>query len=177
MAHYAVVMPHQTFEFDGKRIAGPVSTRLGDSGWQRPRWVEMIIYRTRGGMYVVDRTMHTVVAHEENAPCVPAGKAGEKGLVVPVSQLPADVVACNVAGPASRGRCYPDLSRGVARLEQPQVTVFKSVEAADVIRWLSAANYKAGGTSDMMSRPVAALLEQAQRKDRNFRIHPVITIA
>lgn len=177
MAHFVIDQPHQGFEFDGKRVAGPVSTRLGDSGRLRPRWVEMIIYRTRGGVYVVDRTAHSRVAHEEGAPCVPASKVHERGIVLPAAELPDGVVACNVAEPASRRRCYPDLTTGKVRLEQPVVTVFRSSEPADVIRWLYQANYKAGGTSEQASRPVTELLDEARRKDRAFRIHPVVTIA
>jgi hypothetical protein len=177
MAHFVISMPHQDFVFDGKRIAGPVDNRMGDSGRLRPRWLKLTLLRTNGGLYVVERIAESRVVHEEGAPCVAEGKAGERGVVMAAGDLPGDAIPCNEAESRGRRCCYPDLTAGRVRLEQPRVTVFKSPLPADVIRWLSEANYKAGGTSDMMSRPVAALLEQARRKDRAFRIHPVIQLA
>jgi hypothetical protein len=177
MTSFTIPMPHHTYEFEGKRIAGPVENRLSDSGWLRPRWLYLRILRSEAGMYVVERIAHSRVAHELGAPCVAQGKADERGVVMPVAELPDDVVACDKAPGPGKRRCHPDLTAGLARLEQPIVTVFRSTDPADVIRWLTEANHSAGGTSDMMSRPVTALLEEAARKDRGFRIHPVTHIA
>lgn len=177
MTHFVVPMPHHDYEFDGKRIAGPVDNRLNDSGSYRPRWLYLRILRSDGGMYVVERIARSVVVHEENAPCVAPGKAPDRGIVMPATELPADVVACDKAPGPQRRRCHPDLTRGLVRMEQPIVTVFRSADAADVIRWLTEANHSAGGTSDMMSRPVKALLDEARRKDQAFRVHPVRRIA
>ena len=177
MAHFVVAMPHHNYEFDGKRIAGPVNNRQSDSGWLRPRWLYLRLMRTNGGVYVVERVAHSVVAHEPDAPCVAEGKAQERGKVVPVAMLPDDVVPCHQATGPGRRRCHPDLTAGDVRLEQPIVTVFRSPDPADIIRWLTEANHSKGGTSDMMSRPVAALLDEARRKDQAFRIHPVVKIA
>lgn len=175
MAHFVLPMPHHDYEFDGKRIAGPVDNRRNDSGSLRPRWLYLRLLRSDAGMYFVERIAHSVVAHEVSAPCIAEGKASERGEVVPVAMLPDDVVPCYRVG--GRRFCHPNLARGDVRLEQPIVTIFRSDDPAHVIRWLTEANYKAGGTSDMMSRPVTALLEEARRKDQAFRIHPVRRIA
>jgi hypothetical protein len=177
MTHFVLTLPHQSYKFDGERIAGPVDNRKSDSGWMRPRWLYLRLLRSDGGMYFVERIARSVVAHEVGAPCVAAGKASERGLVVPVAMLPDDVVACDkVTGPGRR-RCHPDLTRGDVRLEQPIVTIFRSDDPADIIRWLTEAHHSKGGTSDMESRPVGKLLEEARRNDEAFRIHPVRRIA
>lgn len=177
MTRFIVPMPHHDYVIDGKRIAGPRDNRLNDSGRLRPRWVTFRIIRSNEGIYVVERVAHSVVVHEEDAPCVALGKASERGKVMPVRELPADAVPCNRAEIRGRRSCHPDLTTGEVRLEQPIVTVFRSADAADVIRWLTEANHSRGGTSDMMSRPVEALLDEARRKDQAFRIHPVVQIA
>jgi hypothetical protein len=175
MAHFVLAMPHHDYEFDGKRIAGPHENRLSDSGWKRPRWLYLRLLRSDAGMYFVERIAHSVVAHEVDAPCVAEGKASERGEIVPVTMLPDDVVPCYRVG--GRRFCHPDLASGDVRLEQPLVTIFRSEDPADIIRWLTEAHHSKGGTSDMESRPVAALLEEARRKDQAFRIHPVRRIA
>jgi hypothetical protein len=177
MTHFVLAMPHHDYEFDGRRVAGPVNNRLSDSGWKRPRWLYLRLLRTDAGVYVVERIAHSVVAHEPDAPCVAPGKAAERGEIVPVAMLPEDVVSCFQAAGPGRRRCHPDLTSGDVRLEQPIVTVFRSSDPADVIRWLTEANHSKGGTSDMQSRPVKELLDEARRKDQAFRIHPVRWIA
>jgi hypothetical protein len=175
--HFVIQQPHQDFVLDGVRVAGPVNNRMGESGRKRPRWLSLALYRSLGGMYVVDRTAHSIVAHEKDAPCVAEGKARDRGIVVPVAELPDEVLPCNKAESPWRRCCYPDLTWGVARMEQDLVTVFQSEDPAVIIKWLHTAHHSAGGTTDAASRPVCQLLEQAARRDPAFRIHPVVRIA
>lgn len=177
MTHFLLPLPHHSYEFDGRRVAGPVDNRKSDSGWMRPRWLYLRLLRSDAGVYFVERVAHSVVAHEVDAPCVAEGKANDRGEIVPVAMLPDDVVSCYQAAGPGRRRCNPDLAAGDVRLEQPIVTVFRSDDPADIIRWLTEANHSKGGTSDMQSRPVRELLDEARRKDKAFRIHPVIKIA
>lgn len=177
MTRFTISMPHHDYEVDGALIAS-TDNRLNDSGSLRPRWVWFRILRSDAGMYVVERVAHSIVVHEVDAPCVAKGKAHERGKVVPAAMLPADVRPCyQTPSRGPRSRCHPDLTRGDVRLEQPLVTVFKSTDAADVKRWLTEANHSAGGTSDMLSRPVETLLEEAARNDPAFRVHAVRRIA
>jgi hypothetical protein len=177
MTHFLLPLPHHSYEFDGRRVAGPVDNRKSDSGWMRPRWLYLRLLRSDAGVYFVERVAHSVVAHEVDAPCVAEGKANERGEIVPVAMLPDDVVSCDRAPGPSKRRCHPDLTAGDVRLEQPLVTIFRSEDPADIIRWLTEAHHSKGGTSDMESRPVGKLLEEARRKDQAFRIHPVRRIA
>lgn len=180
MAHFVIPLPHQSFEFEGKMIvpAEVTSNRLADSGRLRPRWVQMSLFRTKGHTYVLVREACSVVVHEENAPCVPAGKADERGKVVEVSELPPDAVPCARAELRGRRCCHPDLAGSApVRLEQTATTVFRSPEPAEVIKWMSEASHRDGGVSDRQSRPMKALLDAAARKDSAFRVHPVVRIA
>src|ERR1700753_1384047 len=112
MTHLMRTLPDQSYKFDGERIAGPVDNRKSDSGWMRPRWLYLRLLRSDGGMYFVERIAHSVVAHEVDAPCVAKGKASERGLVVPVTMLPDDAVACAAVAGAGRRRCHPGPTPG-----------------------------------------------------------------
>jgi len=171
-------MPHLDFEFDAQWTTEVIDNRMGDSGRMRPRWLSLELFKTKGRMYVLVRIAHSVVVHERNAPCVAAGKAPERGKLIPVSEVPADHMPCYRAETVGRRRCYPDLGAGFVRLEQDKPTVFRSPDAAQIIAWLSEAKRRdGGGSSDMQSRPMEALLERARVKDRAFRIHPVVHVA
>lgn len=178
MTHHVVSMPHQDFAFDAQWGTGPIHNRMGDSGRLRPRWLSLELFKTKGRTYVLVRIAHSVVVHEEHAPCVVEGKAAERGKVVPVAQVPQDYMPCHRAELASRRRCYPDMTGRLVRMEQDKTTVFRSQDPAQIIAWLSEAKRRdGGGTSDMQSRPMERLLELARTKDRAFRIHPVVHVA
>lgn len=181
--HFVIEDSAQAFEFDGVRLAGPVSSRLSPrTGLPRPRWLVMTLYRTQGGVYVLYRVNRSVVFHELEHPCDRSGKAAPHWKQVPVEKLPPGAVPCSRAVASGRRCCYPDLGDAtvtVVLAEQPYYTIDRLPDPAAVIRRLSEAKHRRSGfISDVVSRPMQELLAQAAENDPGFRgPKPVTRIA
>lgn len=184
MEHFRLEDSVQAFEFDGERIAGPVSNRHNPvTGQDRPRSIEFTLYRTEGGGYVLRRVNHSDVVHDPAHPCDPSGKIAAGWKPVPRDGLDDHATSCHRA-PAKGQRisCYPFRAGGDFVLaEQPRYTTdhgFK--DPAAVIRRLSAMQHRGAGggfTSDAVSDQIEELLRQAAEHDPAFRgPKPVVRI-
>ena len=165
-----------TYEFSGKRIAGPVSTRLDDKGRQRARWMEAELYRKPDDTYVLVQASLSTVWHE---------LAGAGHVRKPVPATREEIAAmdrpvyCGVLPPRdgrehcplvtlaeSRGMTVP----GSVIAEDTQRRVWHFPDHLAVIRRVAVARRRGDGTeSAAVSRPMRELLRQAAENDPAFR--------
>lgn len=171
MDRVTIEQEHKLTEFDGEKIAGPVSTR-GDS--DRPRWMELTIWRHANGGYVLYRLGHSNVYHQ------PGETIYKAGLMVGPDMLPDDAIPCHES-PRPRNSakkmclCHPPWPEDLGDddkvlLETKRHTVDRCATVADVIGRLTNSRRRGtGGSSDSMSDPVKELLADAVANDDGFR--------
>jgi hypothetical protein len=163
------------YEFDGERIAGPVSTRFDPRGRQRARWMEASIYRKPDNTYIFTQVSISTVWH------VPAGASHvRKPEMVSRDALPGKAVYCGVLPPRpGREHCPPmsleeSRDRGnvpdVAVIERDQHRVWACPDHDSVIARMTVAHHRSDGArSAAVSGPMRELLAQAALNDPAFR--------
>lgn len=162
---------HQIYEFDGDRIAGPVSTRHDNRGRQRARWMEATLYRrTDGTGYIFYQVSYSMVWH------LPDAFAHiRKPLAAARDALPQRAVYCGVL-PSRDGRdqCPPadlgDEPETVSVLtEMPQYKVWTFPDTDSLIQRLTVARHRGdSSTSAATSGPMHDLLAEAAQNDPAF---------
>lgn len=153
---------HQDTEFDGTRIAGPVT-----SGNQ-PRWLSMTIYKAASGGYILHRVGMSVVYHEAETSCqtILGQKSGSPATIV---DLPDEALPCERCSPP-----YPaDLGdTEQVRFEFPRHTIDKCADARGVVEKLTTINPRGGQKTIRISEPVGSLLAEAAAADPEFAAAP-----
>jgi len=171
------------YEFEGERIAGPVSTRLDPKDRQRARWMDASLYRKADGTYIFVQASISTVWH------APGGAAHvRKPVRTSRDELPEKTVYCGVL-PSRPGReqCPPmTLEESRRRIpaevitEYPQYTVWSLPTHDAVIRRLTVARHRGagGGSSAAVSGPMRELLAEAAENDPAFRgaVKPVVAM-
>lgn len=82
---------YEEIQFNGDKLAHS-TTETSDS----VRWIEIEIYKTQSGRYVIHRIGVSLVYHKYNGPCV------GKGVKTRLSELDGDVVPCKDCRPPRR---------------------------------------------------------------------------
>lgn len=172
---------HQIYEFDGDRIAGPVSTRFDKRSRQRARWMEATLYRKSDGTgYIFYQVSYSIVWHLPDAfPHI------RKPLAAARSELPQRAVYCGVL-PSREGRDQcpaavlgnePDAVSVLA--EMPQYKVWAFPDTGSLIQRLTVARHSGDGSaSAATSGPMHDLLAEAARNDPAFAsgAKPVVSL-
>lgn len=170
------------YEFEGERIAGPVSTRLDPRGRQRARWMEASLYRKPDNTYVFVQASISTVWHQ------PAGTAHvKKPVTVTADRLPDKAVYCGVLlSRPGREQC-PPMSLEESRHRIPDVVIAEDVQRRvwtcpdrdAVIARMTVAHHRGDGArSAAVSGPMRELLEAAAKHDPAFRTEdkPVVRL-
>ena len=170
------------FEFDGERIAGPVSTRFDPKNRQRARWMEATLWRKGDDTYVFEQVSISTVWHFPDG-----ARHVRKPVTIARDDLPEKAVYCGVLPPRpGRGQCPP------MTLEESWRSVPDRVVAEEVQRriWMLpgrdkviekmvlASRRDGSGTSAAVSGPMRELLAEAAENDPAFReaAKPVVQI-
>jgi hypothetical protein len=160
------------YEFEGVRIAGPVSTRLDPMGRQRARWMEATLWRKPDDTYVFEQVSISTVWH------LPGGDAHvRKPAWTAREDLPDRAVYCGVLPARGRGQCPPmSLEESRRRIpdevvtEEVQRRVWTCPDRDSVIARMTVAHHKGDGArSAATSRPMQDLLDEAAENDPAFR--------
>jgi hypothetical protein len=140
----------RTAVFTGRHLAHSDSIRHGNDP---PRWVEMDLYRTDAGTYVLDRAGHSRVYHVFDGPC-------DRGVRVPARRLRPDAVPCP--------DCHPIPGQPAYDAEETRHEVTPCATAADVVSALVTMR-KTGPPAPFLSLPARRLLELAAETDEGIR--------
>jgi hypothetical protein len=172
------------YEFEGERIAGPVSTRLDPRSRQRARWMEATLWRTQDNLYVFEQVSISTVWH------MPAGGSHvRRPAIADREDLPPRSVYCGVL-PSRPGqeRC-PAMSLEQSRdwrnvpaevvTEEVQRRVLVCPDRDSVVARMVMASHRSDGSrSGAVSGPMQQLLDEAAQNDPAFRntVKPVIPL-
>jgi hypothetical protein len=120
------------------------------------RWVEMDLYRTQAGHYILDRIGVSRVYHTFDSDC-------DRGVRTAINNMPEGAVPCF--------KCNPSLLAGIfVDMEEDRHELNDCATAEDVLAALITTRNKGAIGTPFLSYPAKRLLELASEEDAGIRI-------
>jgi len=157
MTHFRIKNQFRgTTSFDGIELAHSDSIHRGSNP---VRWVEMSLYLTESGIYVLDRVGMSLVYHKYDSDC-------DRGVRTAKNKLPEGAMPCYICRPESERRGETWVSRApFVDMEEERHEVAECPTAEKILEALVTTRKKGAVGQPFLSLPAKRLLELAAESD------------